>query len=196
MTREFLKNLGLEDGTIDQILDENSRDVSKEQQAASAFKASLTEAKGQLSATKSELEALQKASEDGSGLRQQLADLQTKYDADTAALTAQLADRDYADAITRAVSSKAIHFSSKSAERAFIASLKDQKLELKDGQLTGFDDFLKAQQEADPDAFAKPRPRFLDPMGSGGASDKPASRAKQLAEEYHKNLYGTVKESD
>ena len=198
MTREFLKNLGLEDAAIDQILDENTRDTAKEKQRADTAKASLTEARNQLSAVQTELEALKKSGGDASALQQQLSDLQRKYDADTAALTAQLADRDYSDAITRAIASKSLKFSSKSAEKAFIASLKDQKLELKDGQLTGIDDFIKTQREEDPDAFApdKPAPRFLVPSGAGGAPEKPVSRAAQLAEEYHKNLYGTEKERD
>ncbi len=198
MTREFLKNLGLEDAAIDQILDENTRDTAKEKQRADTAKASLTEARNQLSAVQTELEALKKSGGDASALQQQLSDLQRKYDADTAALTAQIADRDYSDAIIRAIASKSLKFSSKSAEKAFIASLKDQKLELKDGQLTGIDDFIKTQREEDPDAFApdKPAPRFLAPSGAGGAPEKPVSRAAQLAEEYHKNLYGTEKERD
>ena len=41
---------------------------------------------------------------------------------------------------------------------------------LKDGALEGFDDFLKAQREADPGAFAsdKPTPSFGRPVGAGG----------------------------
>ena len=37
-------------------------------------------------------------------------------------------------------------------------------MELKDGELSGLDDFIKAQREADPDAFApdKPAPRGVD----------------------------------
>lgn len=202
MTREFLKNLGLEDAAIDQILDENTRDTAKEKQRADTAKASLTEARNQLSAVQTELEALKKSGGDASALQQQLSDLQRKYDADTAALTAQIADRDYSDAIIRAIASKSLKFSSKSAEKAFIASLKDQKLELKDGQLTGLDEFIQAQKQADPEAFApdKAPPRFATGAGHGGGHGgghgeppKAPSRAAQLAAAHHASLYGETK---
>jgi hypothetical protein len=40
------------------------------------------------------------------------------------------------------------------------------KLEMKDGTLTGFDDYCKKQQESDPAAFQseKPAPTFANPI--------------------------------
>ena len=169
MTREFLKNLGLEDAVIDNILNENMADIGKEKARTTAAKADLADAKGKLSAAVSELETLKKSSGDVAAVQKQLEELQKKYDDDTAALNAQLSDRDYADAIGRAITGKGIKFSSKSAERAFTAALKEQKLDLKDGELTGLDDFIKAQREADPAAFApdRPAPRIITGAGSG-----------------------------
>ena len=169
MTREFLKNLGLEDAVIDNILNENMADIGKEKARTTAAKADLADAQGKLSAAVSELETLKKSSGDVAAVQKQLEELQKKYDDDTAALNAQLSDRDYADAIGRAITGKGIKFSSKSAERAFTAALKEQKLELKDGELKGLDDFIKAQREADPAAFApdRPAPRIITGAGSG-----------------------------
>ena len=169
MTREFLKNLGLEDAVIDNILNENMADIGKEKARTTAAKADLADAQGKLSAAVSELETLKKSSGDAAAIQQQLTELQDKYDQDTEALRTQLADRDYADAIGRAITGKGLKFSSKSAERAFTAALKEQKLELKDGELTGLDDFIKAQREADPAAFApdRPAPRIITGAGSG-----------------------------
>lgn len=169
MTREFLKNLGLEDAVIDNILNENMADIGKEKARTTAAKADLADAQGKLSAAVSELETLKKSSGDVAAVQKQLEELQKKYDDDTAALNAQLSDRDYADAIGRAITGKGIKFSSKSAERAFTAALKEQKLDLKDGELTGLDDFIKAQREADPAAFApdRPAPRIITGAGSG-----------------------------
>ena len=176
MTREFLKKLGLEDAAIDQILDENMDDIGKEKAKTTAAKAALTEAQGELSSVQSELETLKKAGGDAAAVQQQLTELQAKYDKDTGDLRTQLADRDYSDAITRAIAGRALKFSSRSAERAFAAALKEQKLELKDGELTGLDDFIKAQKEADPDAFApdKPAPRIV--AGSGGGHGAPQEK--------------------
>ena len=52
------------------------------------------------------------------------------------------------------------------AEKAFIADLTANKLEMKDGTLTGFDDYCKKQQESDPAAFQseKPAPTFANPI--------------------------------
>ena len=169
MTREFLKNLGLEDAVIDNILNENMADIGKEKARTTAAKADIADAQGKLSAAVSELETLKKSSGDAAAVQQQLTELQAKYDKDTGDLRTQLADRDYADAIGRAITGKGLKFSSKSAERAFTAALKEQKLELKDGELTGLDDFIKAQREADPAAFAsdRPAPRIITGAGSG-----------------------------
>lgn len=175
MTREFLKNLGLEDAAIDNILNENMADIGKEKAKTTAAKADLADAQGRLSAATAELEAMKKSNGDTAAVQQQLTDLQAKYDKDTGELRTQLADRDYSDAIARAIVGKDLKFSSKSAERAFTSALKEQKLELKDGELSGLDDFIKAQREADPDAFApdKPVPRFATGSGSGGGHGEP-----------------------
>lgn len=175
MTRESLKGLGLEDAAIDKILDENMADIGKEKAKTTAAKADLADAQGKLSAATAGLEALKKSNGDVAAVQKQLADLQAKYEKDTGELTAKLADRDYSDAIARAITGKSLKFSSKSAERAFTAALKEQKMELKDGELAGLDDFIKAQREADPDAFApdRPVPRFATGSGSGGGHGAP-----------------------
>lgn len=170
MTRDFLKNLGLEDAAIDKILDENMRDIGKEKGNTAMAQTALKTANEKLETAEKELEELKKSSGNAGELQQQLKDLQAKYDTDIADRDAKLADRDYSDAITRAITGKGLKFSSKSAERAFISALKDQKLELKDGELTGMDDFVKSQKDADPDAFVpdKPVPRIVAPTGTGG----------------------------
>ena len=195
MTREFLKNLGREDAAIDNIRNENMADIGKEKAKTTAAKADLADAQGKLTAAQSELETLKKAGGDAADIQKQLTDLQAKYDKDTGDLRTQLADRNYADAISKAITGKGLKFSSKSAERAFTAALKEQKLELKDGELSGLDDFIKAQKEADPEAFApdKAPPRLVTGSGGGGGHGEPPkqpSRAAQLAAEHHISLYG------
>lgn len=194
MTREFLKNLGVEDAAIDKILDENMGDIGKEKRKTDAAEAkaatantALTEANGKLSAAQTELEALKKANGDIAAVQQQLTDLQAKYDKDTGELRQQLTDRDYSDAVSKAVAEKGLKFSSKAAEKAFTAALMEKRLEVKDGRLSGFDDFLKAQREADPDAFSagKPAPSFgTRPVGGGGG--QPQTAGETLAEQLGK----------
>lgn len=175
MTREFLKNLGLEDSVIDKILAENTQDVNQEKAQTTTAQTALADTQGKLTAASEELEKLKNAGGDGdaAGIKKQLSELQEKYKTDIAERDAKLADRDYSDAITRAISGRALKFSSKAAERDFIARVKEKKLELTDGELTGLDDFIKAQREADPDAFApdKAPPRFI--TGGGGGHGAP-----------------------
>lgn len=184
MTREFLKNLGLEDATIDKILDENMRDIGKEKGNTATAQNELSTAQGKLKTALEDLDVLKKSNGDVAVVQKQLEDLQKKYDDDTAALNAKLAERDYTDAISRAIAGNGLKFSSKSAQRAFEAAIRDKKLELKDGELTGLDDFIKDQKEADPDAFApdKPTPRIVAGMGGGGHSAPPESVPANVAQ--------------
>ena len=185
MTREFLKGLGLEDAQIDSILDENMNEIGKEKQKVQAAEAAAKAAKTELETANGELETLRKSNGDVSAVQKQLSDLQSKYDTDTAALHAQLADRDYSDAVKRAIADKGLKFSSKAAERDFVARLKEKKLEIKDGALDGVDDFIKAQREDEPEAFAsdKPAPRIVTAVGAGGAPQEvvPANVAQAKA---------------
>lgn len=122
-------------------------------------------------------------------LRRQLEELQGKYTKETEDYKMQLAERDYSDAMNRVVASKGIKFSSKAAEKAYLADLKAKNLTLKDGELEGFDEWHKAQTEADPTAFQtnKPAPVFTKPVGTGGApvsEGKGAMYAKQFNAQY------------
>ena len=110
-----------------------------------------------------------------------------------------LKERDYADAIGRALAGanegRGLKFTSRSAEQVFLAALRERGLELKDGELLGFEDFVREQREADPGAFAasRPMPRFAGPVGLGGAPAAGKSRAAEISENYQKNLYGLTK---
>lgn len=175
MKREFLEGLGLEKEAIDKIMAENGADLEREKAKTTAARAELAEARGKLDTANTELETLKKAGGDIATVQQQLSELQAKYDTDTAALKGQLADRDYSDAISKAITGKGLKFSSKSAERAFTAALKEKKLEMKDGELSGLDDFIKAQQEFDPDAFFRDGGIRVDlsaPLGGGAPATK------------------------
>lgn len=199
MKRDFLEGLGLEKDVIDKILAENGGDIEREKAKTTQAKADLADAQQKLADSTKELEDLKKTNGDVAAVQKKLDELQAKYDADTQALQGQLAERDYSDAIGKAIAGanegKGIKFTSKGARVAFEKALRDQKLELKDGVLNGFDDFLKSQKESDPDAFAsdKPAPRFVSPVGVGNKPVEGKSRAAQLAEQYHDNLYGTIK---
>lgn len=189
MKRDFLEGLGLEKDVVDKILDENSRDIGREKQKTDQAKEDLAAAQKSLADRDKDIEELKKSSGDAEEIRKQLEELQGKYTKETEEYKTQLADRDYSDAITKVIGDKGIKFSSKAAERAYIADLKAKHLELKDGVFTGFDEWHKAQAEADPSAFQteKPAPTFAKPVGPGGvptSEGKGAMYAKQFNAQY------------
>lgn len=199
MKRDFLESLGLDKEVVDKILAENGSDIEREKAKTTQAKADLADAKAQLESRDKDLADLKKNTGDAADVQAKLDELQAKYDKETKELQAQLADRDYTDAITKAIAGanegKGLHFSSKSARAAFESALREKRLELKDGALTDFDKFVEEQKKADPDAFAsdKPAARFAGPVGVGGKPTETKSRAAQIAEQYQANLYGTVK---
>lgn len=202
MTRKFLEELGLEKEVIDKILDENSADIGKEIGKTNTAKADLATLRGELDTVRGQLEELQKSNGNASDLQKQLEALQEKYTTDTGALQQQINDRDYTDAISKAISGanngNGLKFSSKSAQAAFVAALREKGLELKDGAIDGFDEFVKTQKDADPAAFVSDTPtaRFAGRIGTGGAPTQPKSRAAELAAKYSQNLYGSPKEGE
>lgn len=186
MKREFLEGLGLDKETVDKIMTENGADIEREKAKTTQAKADIADAHQQLEARTKDLEQLKATAGDAEASKKALEELQAKYSQETKEYKAQIAERDYADAITRAISGKALKFSSKAAERDFIASVKAKKMELKDGELTGLDDFIKAQREADPYAFApdKEPPRIVAPNGQQNYDNTPANilQARKMGE--------------
>ena len=72
------------------------------------------------------------------------------------------------------------------AQRAI--ALAEKELKLKDGKLEGFDDFVKAQKEADPASFApdKPAPTITKQTGVGPKPDNGESANVAKAKEMGK----------
>ena len=189
MKRDFLEALGLDKETVDKVLDENSKDIGREKQKMDQAKSDLATAQEQLAQRDKDIEELKKSAGDVDGIKQQLADLQAKYTTETEQYQKQIAERDYADAVNRAIAEKGVKFSSKAAEKAFISDLNAKRLTIKEGVLEGFEDYLKAQQDSDPTAFQsdKPAPMFVKPVGPGGPpanESKGAMYAKQFNQMY------------
>jgi len=189
MKRDFLEGLGLEKDAIDKIMTENGADIQREKQATQNAKADADALRQQLEDRDKDLETLRKNAGNTEDIQKRLDELQEKYDTDTQNYKDQLSARDYADAMSQAISGAALKFSSKGAERAFRAELKAKGLNLKDGALEGFDDFVKAQREADPDAFApdKPGPKFARPGGGVGGNEGATNLGIKFAERIGKD---------
>ena len=181
MTREQLRTIfeGL-DNVTDAML--NSV-MALHGQSIKAVRDELAAEKTQLATVSAELEKLKATPDKSAELQTKLDELQKKYDADTAELQSKIDGRAYDDAITEAITKAGVEFTSGSAKKNFVSELKAAKLELKDGAITGFDEFLTKQKEADKDAFKvtdpEPKPKFLGDPGSkeGGGDLSFAARA-------------------
>lgn len=122
--------------------------------------------------------------ENGSDLQREKARAD-QFKAELASAQDQLTQRAQADAISQAIAGKGLKFSSRAAERDFIAGIKELKLEWKDGVPSGFDEFIQAWREADPGAFApdKAPPRFIaGGDGDGHGIPGGVSMAEMMAE--------------
>lgn len=187
MKKEELLSIGLTEEQADKVFAMNGKDVEKYKKAVEDAKADKAEAERQLADRDKDIETLKAL--DADGLKKQLTDLQAKYNTETEQYKAQIADRDYSDAVKQAIADKGVKFSSKAAERAFLADLMANRLQIEDGVLMGFDAYHKAQMEADPTAFQsdKPTPTIVKPVGAGGppaGESKGAMYAKQFNAQY------------
>lgn len=162
MKREFLKKMELTDEQIDAIMAENGKDVNSLKEQVNSLTTEKDGLQSQLTERDTQLKDLKGKVKDSDELTAEIDKLQKankeakeKYDAD---LTAQqksfLVDKALTNAGAR--NSKAV------------SSLLDlDSVEVKDGQLTGLDDQLKALRESDGYMF-KEDPQPSDPQPQGG----------------------------
>ena len=188
MKKEELLNIGLTEEQADKVFAMNGKDIEKHKKAAEDARADKEALEQQVADRDKDIAELKKTSGDAAKIQEKLDELQGKYDKETEAYKAQLAQRDYQNAIDKAIADSGVKFSSKSAEKAFRAGIGDSKLEMKDGALDGFDKYLEKAKSEDPSAFVKSGAR-VDMQGSlegGQHEDKPTTLASALHEKYDK----------
>lgn len=181
MKREFLKNLGLADDVIDKIMTENGNDINAAkgdtaslQQQIAAKDTEISGLNDQIKQRDADIKKLQESVSGNEDLSNKLAELQTKYDQDTADLKKQLDDQK-AEFETSAATEKffeGVEFSSALAREAAIAQFKAKGFKLADGSFQGGKEWLDDLRKTSPDAFKAepnpkpdkpPKPNFSDP---------------------------------
>ncbi len=187
MKTEELLSIGLTEEQANKILAMNGKDIEKLKKSAEDAKADKEALEQQVADRDKDIAELKKTSGDAAKIQEKLDELQGKYDKETEAYKAQLAQRDYLSAIDKAIADSGVKFSSKSAEKAFRAGIGDSKLEMKDGALSGFDKYLEKAKSEDPGAFVKTGARIdsQGPLEGGSAETKPASLLSALREKYN-----------
>ena len=156
MKRDYLRNLDIGNGAhlsdelIDQIMAEHGKSVNGSQQQIQTLTAERDGLKQQLTDAHAQIQSYKDMDIDG--IKRAAADWETKYNAETKRLQAELDDTRYSHSVQDAVSG--IKFSSGAARKQFVADLTAKKLPLQDGKLMGLDDYVAQYKQTDPEAFA------------------------------------------
>ena len=109
-------------------------------------------------------------------LETDLATLKKTYEESKGEYEKKLADQAYEFALKRKVDG--LKFSSNSAKKAFIADAMKEEMKIKDGELQGFDSFVKSYKENDAGAFISEEPNKQDPPHFSGKSTGTDSQQK------------------
>ena len=109
-------------------------------------------------------------------LETDLATLKTTYEESKGEYEKKLADQAYEFALKQKVDG--LKFSSNSAKKAFIADAMKEEMKIKDGELQGFDSFVKSYKENDAGAFISEDPNKQDPPHFSGKSTGTDSHQK------------------
>ena len=100
---------------------------------------------------KAKLEDAGQSKDKLSSLQTNLSELQNKYDSDKATWEKQLADQQYSFSLKE--QARDLKFSSRAAQKVFIDELTANPLQVKDGNILGFADYVNAYKESNPDSF-------------------------------------------
>lgn len=148
---EILKDAGLE------IADDKKaafeKEVASNYKTVAEFEKKLERLKSyeeQTAALNKQIEELNGV--DKEGLEKTIAEWKTKAENFEKSLAEKEAHYAYESALQSHTA--LLKFSSESAKRAFLRDASEKKMELKDGKLFGFDEFLKSYKETDAAAFA------------------------------------------
>ena len=109
-------------------------------------------------------------------LETDLATLKTTYEESKSEYEKKLADQAYEFALKQKVDG--LKFSSNSAKKAFIADAMKEEMKIKDGELQGFDSFVKSYKENDAGAFISEESNKQDPPHFSGKSTGTDSQQK------------------
>ena len=151
MKTDDLKSHGLTDEQIAFVMAENGKDVKREKDKADSYKSQLDTANETLKGF--EGKDFDKLTKERDEWRDKFSAAKTEYDEKLKAI-------DYDKALDDAV--KDLKFTSNSAKKAFVSDIREKKLEVKDGKLSGFDDFLKTYRESDSGAFVDEKQQTLE----------------------------------
>lgn len=185
MKTDFLKELGLSQENIDKIMAENGKDIAAEQ-------AKTTAKTGELATANQTIKDLQETVKKFDGvdvgkLKQDLTDLQTKYDTDTAAerMKADNLQKEYGlkDALKASGVSdpEYLIFKHGGVEKFAFGT---------DGKPIGLDDITKPYRESSPHLFTESKPAAPARTGMRQTGTEMVNEKKDEANAAFRSLFG------
>ena len=165
MKRDFLKGLGLDDSIIDQIMDENGKDIQREKSAVNKVNQDLEKykeenegLKTQLNDANTQINSFKEM--DIEGIKKSAEEWKTKYETDTKALNDKIAAKDYDYAIKDYMSQ--FKFIDDDVKETVINKFRDKEFKLEEGKFLGADDFMEQYKEEHKSLFVSDEPQ--DPI--------------------------------
>lgn len=179
MNTEDLKKLGLNDEQVKEVMVLKGEAIKAEQAKQQATIDEITAERDslneQIAQRDTDIKALKKASGTNEELSSKLSELQTKYDADTKALSETLATTKLNSAISEALGKTSAR--DPQDLKAFL-NMDDIKLE-EDGSIAGLNDQIKTLQESKAYLFNEGTQATYNPAG-GSASSQSTNLAEAM----------------
>lgn len=160
MKREFLKGLGLEDNVIDQIMDENGKDINKANEKVKALEAEVNNTKELLTNANKEIDSYK--SMDIDAIKQSAEDYKNKFETAEKDYQAKISQMEYDNKLDKYVDG--LNLKNDIYKNAVISQIKEKELKFDGDVLLGGEELVKGFKEKYADAFndTKPKPTFAD----------------------------------
>lgn len=179
MKREFLKGLGLEDTVIDQIMDENGKDINKANEKVKTLEAEVNNTKELLTNANKEIDSYK--SMDIEAIKKSAEDYKTKYETVENDYKAKIAEMELNNKLEKYVDG--LNLKNDIYKKEVISRIKEKELKFDGDTLLGGEELVKGFKEQYAEAFndTKPKPTFAD--------STPGSNATITKEAFNKMSY-------
>lgn len=179
MKREFLKGLGLEDTVIDQIMDENGKDINKANEKIKTLETEVNNTKELLTNANKEIDSYK--SMDIDAIKKSADDYKSKFEQAEKDYQAKITQMEYDNKLDKYVGT--LNLKNDIYKKEVISRIKEKELKFDGDTLLGGEELVKGFKEQYAEAFndTKPKPTFAD--------STPGSNATITKEAFNKMSY-------
>lgn len=192
MKREFLKGLDLEDAVIDQIMDENGKDINKANDKIKTLETEVNNTKELLTNANKEIDSYK--SMDIDAIKKSAEDYKAKYETAENDYKAQIAEMELNNKLEKYVDK--LNLKNDIYKKEVISRIKEKELKFDGDVLLGGDELVKGFKEQYTDAFndTKPKPNFADTTQGSGKPEITKEVFNKMGYQARLKLYNENKE--